>query len=87
MSTATLTSKGQTTIPKDVREKLGLQAGDTLHFNVLSDGSVSMRVKRGGILDLAGLLQRPGQTTITVDQMKEGVLAATARKYKRKLKP
>lgn len=84
MPTATLTSKGQTTIPKDVRQKLGLQAGDQLHFHVLADGSISVRVKRGGLLDLAGMLHRPGRKPLTVEQMHDAVASALARKHKRK---
>lgn len=54
MSTATLTSKGQTTIPKDIRDALGLQASDELNFTLLPDRTVIMRAKTRSIEDLAG---------------------------------
>ncbi|MGQ3054072.1 MAG: AbrB/MazE/SpoVT family DNA-binding domain-containing protein [Roseateles sp.] len=70
MADATLTAKGQTTIPKEIRERLGLEAGDKLVFTALSDGTVVMRAKTRSLLDLAGSLTRPGQPTVAVDEMK-----------------
>lgn len=66
----TLTAKGQTTIPKEIRERLGLAAGDKLTFTTLSDGTVVMRAKTRRLLDLAGSLTRPGQPSVSVDEMK-----------------
>lgn len=70
MSNATLTSKGQTTIPREIRERLGLEAGAKLSFTLLSDGTVVMRAKRGRLIDLAGSLTRPAQPKLTIKQMK-----------------
>ncbi|MDR7270611.1 AbrB family looped-hinge helix DNA binding protein [Pelomonas saccharophila] len=70
MADATLTAKGQTTIPKEIRERLGLEAGDKLVFTALSDGTVVMRAKTRRLLDLAGSLTRPGQPVVGVDEMK-----------------
>lgn len=53
MSMATVTSKGQTTIPRDVREAAGLKAGDRIHFTVLEDGTIILRVKNRSVRDLA----------------------------------
>ncbi len=41
---STLTSKGQTTIPKDIRDSLGLKPGDRITFTMMPDGPVQMRV-------------------------------------------
>ena len=38
MTTATITSKGQVTIPKDVRTRLGIDAGDRVEFIEIQDG-------------------------------------------------
>ncbi len=54
MSASTLTSKGQTTIPKDIRDALGLKASDELIFTLLTDGTVVMRAKTKSLRDLAG---------------------------------
>ncbi len=57
MSEATLTSKGQVTIPADIRKTLKLAAGDRLVFTQLDDGSTLMRAKTRSIMDLKGLLK------------------------------
>ncbi len=64
MSASTLTSKGQTTIPKDIRDALGLKPSDELKFTLLSDGTVIMRAKTKSILDLAGAWKAPKQTKV-----------------------
>ena len=51
---ATLTSKGQTTIPKQIRDSLGMKAGDRLTFTLMPDGIVLMRVKNKSVMNLAG---------------------------------
>jgi AbrB family looped-hinge helix DNA binding protein len=53
MALATMTSKGQTTIPKSVRESAGLHPGDSIHFTVLPDRTIIMRAKTRSIFDLA----------------------------------
>ncbi|MBW8827982.1 MAG: AbrB/MazE/SpoVT family DNA-binding domain-containing protein [Burkholderiales bacterium] len=69
MSETTLTSKGQVTVPREIRDRLGLTSGDKLSFTMLSDGTVVMRAKTRRLLDLAGSLTRPGQPKVTVEQM------------------
>lgn len=69
MSTATITSKGQTTIPKDIREALDLQPKDKIQFTLLSDGTVILRAKRRSILELQGMLHQPGSKPIPLDDM------------------
>ncbi|MFN3302621.1 MAG: AbrB/MazE/SpoVT family DNA-binding domain-containing protein [Roseateles sp.] len=70
MSNATLTAKGQTTIPKEIRERLALEPGDKLTFTALSDGTVVMRAKTRRLLDLAGSLTRPDQPSVSIEEMK-----------------
>ncbi len=57
MSTATITSKGQVTIPKDIREKLGLRQGDRLIFYVEDGKAVAQPVRRGDFRELAGIVK------------------------------
>lgn len=66
---ATLTSKGQTTIPKEIRDSLGMKPGDRMTFTLMPDATVVMRVKTKSIGDLAGVLQRKGRKPVPVDQM------------------
>ena len=61
MPTATLTSKGQTTIPLEIREFLKLKSGDRLEFKLNADGkTVTLRPSNVPISDLKGLLKRDG---------------------------
>ncbi len=71
MSTATLTSKGQITIPMDVRRELDLQQGDRLEFTVLPNGTISVRPKTRRLTDLIGILKT--DRTATLDEI-EGAI-------------
>ena len=66
---ATLTSKGQTTIPKEIRDKLGMKPGDRMTFTLMSDATVVMRVKNKSIFDLAGALYKKGRKPVPVEQL------------------
>jgi len=66
----TMSIKGQVTIPRDVRERLGLQAGDKVAWSLLSNGTVVVRPKTRRLADLVGMLTRPGQPGVTVDEMR-----------------
>ncbi|HET7135939.1 MAG TPA: type II toxin-antitoxin system PrlF family antitoxin [Casimicrobiaceae bacterium] len=66
---ATLTSKGQTTIPKEIRDGLAMRPGDRLVFTLLVDGTVIMRAKNKTILDLAGTLHRKGRKRVPVEEL------------------
>jgi antitoxin PrlF len=70
MSTdATLTSKGQTTIPKDIRDSLGMKSGDRIMFTLMPDGTVLMRLKNKSIMSLAGSLRKKGRKAVPVDRL------------------
>ncbi|MBK6907350.1 MAG: type II toxin-antitoxin system PrlF family antitoxin [Rhodocyclaceae bacterium] len=70
MSTdATLTSKGQTTIPKEIRDSLGMKAGDRMSFTLMPDSTVVMRVKSKSITELAGMLHKKGRKPVSIEQM------------------
>ena len=67
MAASTLTSKGQTTIPREIREAAGLRTGDRLNFTVLADGTIILRVKNRSIRDLAG--KTKSVRHVSVEQM------------------
>lgn len=74
----TMTSKGQLTIPKDVRERLNLAPG-TKFFVTERDGEVVARPKNKKLADLAGMMGRPPNgESLTVDEMREAVAEAIA---------
>ena len=64
---ATLTSKGQTTIPKAIRDGLRMKTGDRMTFTLMPDGVVIMRVKNKRVSELAGLLHKKGRKAVPVD--------------------
>lgn len=63
----TLTSKGQTTIPKPIRDTLGMKAGDRMSFTLMPDGIVVMRVKNKRVADLAGILYKKGRKAVPIE--------------------
>ncbi|MDQ3031702.1 MAG: AbrB/MazE/SpoVT family DNA-binding domain-containing protein [Myxococcota bacterium] len=77
---ATVTSKGQVTIPREVRERLGIRAGDRLLFAVGSDGAVEVRkVASRSLDDLVGMLGRP-RRRMTIEQMDEAIRERSSRR-------
>ncbi|MDP1605518.1 MAG: AbrB/MazE/SpoVT family DNA-binding domain-containing protein [Rhodocyclaceae bacterium] len=65
----TLTSKGQLTLPKEIREKLGLVSGSKLDFTIETDGSLRVRSLHRGAADLFGLLHDQKRRASSVEQM------------------
>jgi len=72
MSTSTLTSKGQTTIPKDIRERLNLHPGDRLEFVIDEDGRVLVLPASIDASELAGMLKPPAKP-VTVEEMNRAI--------------
>jgi len=74
MPSATITSKGQITIPKRVREELGLREGDRVAFRVLEGGTVVFEPETINLLDLEGTL-KPRRKGVTLADMDEAIRA------------
>jgi antitoxin PrlF len=74
---ATLTSKGQITLPKPIREKLRLHAGDKLDFILRDDGRVEMVPRKTGLADLKGMIPPP-VTGVTLADMDRAVAEGAA---------
>ncbi len=70
---ATLTSKGQVTLPKEIRDRLGLDAGSLLDFQILADNTVTVRPVKPDARRIRGLLKSPHAVPLTVEQMDEGI--------------
>ena len=66
---ATLTSKGQTTIHKEIRDSLAMKAGDRMTFTLMPDGTVVMRVKTKSVTELAGVLHKKGRKPVPLEQL------------------
>jgi antitoxin PrlF len=70
MATATLTSKGQITIPLDVRQRLKLDAGARVEFIEGADGEFSIRPAVADVRSLKGLLRKPAKP-VSIEDMKK----------------
>ncbi len=86
MPTATLTSKGQTTIPQKIRAHLGLRPGDRLEFVVQADGSVLMVPATVRLAVLQGVLPPPGRP-IPPDNMEQAMRLQGRTSRKKKGRP
>lgn len=73
MSQATLTTKGQVTIPKAVRDQLDLKAGDRVDFIVNDAGEAVIRRVSCSTIEVQGMLAHRAQMPMTVAQMDEAV--------------
>ncbi|MBC7940105.1 MAG: AbrB family transcriptional regulator [Chitinophagaceae bacterium] len=69
MSESTITAKGQTTVPREVRERIGAGPGTRLLWHVLPNGSLIVRAKTHSILSLQGMLKSPRGKPVTVEEM------------------
>ena len=70
MSTATLTSKGQITIPVTVRNALGLHAGDRVEFVEVEHGQFAIIAATLPVTALKGLIRKP-VTPVSIEQMNQ----------------
>lgn len=72
MISATMTSKGQITIPKQIRAELGLVLGTRVTFTRIKDGDYVLSRKRHSVKDLKGRLRYTGEPK-TLDEMEAGI--------------
>lgn len=80
MPTATLTSKGQITLPKQVRNHLRVHAGDAVDFVIGPDGEIRVRAGSVDVATLRGLLHRPGRRAVSLDEMDAAIRNAARRR-------
>jgi antitoxin PrlF len=76
-----VTTKGQATIPKAIREHLRLKAGDRVKFFVHPDGSVVLLPKRPASV-LRGIIK--GRRRLTLEEMDEAVASGAAERIRRR---
>jgi len=72
-----ITAKGQTTIPKAIRDHLGLKPGDRVKFFIHPDGTVVMLPKLP-ITALRGIVSSRRRRPVTIDEMNEAIAKAAA---------
>jgi antitoxin PrlF len=78
----TVTSKGQITLPKEIRDRLGVREGEKLCIET-EDGKVVLKRKSEGIDALVGILHRPGMRARTLEELDEGIAKAVTERYLR----
>jgi AbrB family looped-hinge helix DNA binding protein len=72
MSSAAVTSKGQITIPLEVRKKMGIKPGDRVRFIEGEKGEYVLKSKTGSIKDLEGCVRWTGKP-VTIEEMNETI--------------
>jgi AbrB family looped-hinge helix DNA binding protein len=80
MPTATMTSKGQITIPIKIRKALGLGAGDKIDFVEIENGRFAIKPRTASIRDLKGCIPKLDYVP-TIEEMDEAILDAAAENY------
>ncbi len=65
-------ANGSTTLPKPVREALGVKAGDTVRYVIHEDGVQVLRTR--SVSELAGMLARNGQEIVSLDAMQDAII-------------
>lgn len=80
MPTATLTSKGQLTVPKPVRDRLRVKPGDRIDFVLDADGGVRIRTASVDVRALKGILHRPGRKPVSLEEMDAAIRRGASRK-------
>lgn len=66
---STITAKGRTTVPAQVRQRVGAVPGTRLAWHVMPDGTIIVRPKTKSILDLAGILEAPKGMHVPIEAM------------------
>ena len=78
MTTATLTSKGQVTIPAAVRAGLGVETGDRLEFIQIEPGRYEVLAATWPVTSLKGIVPKPDQA-VSIEDMDAAIRAHAAK--------
>lgn len=76
---ATITSKGQVTVPKAIRDRLHLSPGDRIEFLVDEDGAVRVIPVTATLRQLKGMVQKP-ERAVSLSEMEEAISQGPARR-------
>ena len=75
---ATMTSKGQVTFPKPIRDKLRLRPGDKVDFVLEEDGSLRVTPVTASVTQLKGMAPKP-ESPVSLEAMDEAIARAVTR--------
>ncbi len=68
-----MTSKGQITIPKEIRDRLGVRPGDRVRFRETAEGTIVVEAEATDLMDLFGALSPPRGRHVSVEEMEAAV--------------
>ena len=74
MRSSTLTSKGQVTLPKEIRDFMKVKSGDLIDFVIDREGNVVVRAGTIHVGELKGILHRPGRKPVSLEEMNRAIL-------------
>jgi antitoxin PrlF len=81
-----MTSKGQTTVPKEVRDYLGLSEGTQVEW-IMEDGKATVRPRTLRAADLAGFLGKPPSgVSLTIEEINDAIADAAVERFERAVK-
>jgi AbrB family looped-hinge helix DNA binding protein len=73
MAITTITTKGQVTIPKEIRDYLNLDTGSKVDFVIDENGIVTLIPLNVPVQSLSGILHRPGMKSATLEEMETAI--------------
>lgn len=73
MPTSTMTTKGQITLPKEIREYLHAETGTQIHFLIEENGNVLLKAINRSARDLEGILKPLVKRSVTIEEMNEAI--------------
>jgi len=86
MAIATISEDGKVEIPDTLLEQLGIAAGDKVDLSMNEQGELVVRKTKKTWRDLEGILHRPGQRPVSVEEMNEAIGDEIAENYERFLR-
>jgi len=83
MTISTMTSKGQTTVPQEIRQRLNLRSGDRLDWRIGKDGKVRVSPKSLRPSDVCGFLasRRKDKKVVSIEEMDKGIAEAVRKRH------
>ena len=76
---ATITSKGQVTLPKPIRDRLHLEPGDKIDFLLDDDGCLRVEPVTASVRQLKGMVPKP-ETPVSLEQMDKAISRSAGRR-------
>jgi len=82
MALATLTNKGQVTVPKAIRTSLGIHSGDKLEFVITDTGEALLIPVTKRVDEVFGILHKPGRKPVSIEEMDAAIKQKTREAFK-----